>query len=441
MVSPRTPIRGTGSCRLNRRIYVDPDLFDLEMEAIWERTWVFLGHESQLSQKGSYFTTSIGRQPIVVSRDLRGRISAFINVCTHRGARLCRLTSGNAKMWTCPYHGWAFGVDGELLAAKDEKTGAYPPSFDKKSLGLTRVPHVESYRGLIFANLDPGAVTLREHLGDMAVWIDLLIDQSPAGWEVLNGVSTYTYQGNWKLQAENGVDGYHATSVHWNFNATLKNRQESNATGEKIKAMKLVVDPTKKLDGGFYELNNGSTVIWRDWINPEDRFNYVMHDEFVKQKGAAWTKWAIGRLRNVLIYPNLLLMDQMSTQLRVIKPISVDKTEITVFGFAPVGEDKEQRRLRIRAYEDFFNASGMATPDDLAEFNSSQEGFRATKSPWSDLSRGALRKTRGPDAHAEALGIAPLSSGPWTEDEGGFVGQYKYWLQKMIEGVEKKRHA
>jgi benzoate/toluate 1,2-dioxygenase subunit alpha len=249
-------LKPDGGCKLNRRIYTDPDIFELEMEAIWERSWVYLGHESQLRNKGDFLTTKIGRQPVVVSRDLKGRLAAFINVCTHRGATLCRLTSGNAKVWTCPYHGWTFGVDGDLLAAKDEKSGAYPPSFEKRSLGLTRVPHIESYRGLIFANLDPEAAPLRQQLGDVAVWIDLLLDQSPEGWEVLNGISTYVYHGNWKLQAENGVDGYHATTVHWNFNATLSNRQASNTAGEKIKAMKLVVDPAKRLEGGLYQLEH-----------------------------------------------------------------------------------------------------------------------------------------------------------------------------------------
>lgn len=432
---------GDGSCRLNRGIFTDPDLFELEMKLIWERTWVFLGHESQLAKKGDYFTTTIGRQPIVVSRDMKGKVGGFLNVCTHRGAKLCRLSAGNSKMLVCPYHGWTFGLDGELLAVKDEASGAYPPSFDKKALGLTHVAHVETYRGFIFGNLDPDPVPLVTHLGNIAIWIDLLVDQAMNGWEVLKGTSTYLYHGNWKLQAENGVDGYHAPSVHWNFNATLKNRQESNAAGEKIKAMKLVVGANNDLKGGYYELGYGSSVIWRDWINPEDRFNYVLRDELVQRKGEAWTKWAIGRLRNVLVYPNLLLMDQMSTQLRIIRPISVDKTEVTIFGFAPVGEPAEQRRQRIRAYEDFFNASGMATPDDLAEFNFAQEAFKGTQSPWSELSRGAQRQIKGADEHAKELSINPLSSGRWTEDEGAIIGQYQFWLDKMIEGLEQSSHV
>ena len=100
--------------------------------------------------------------------------------------------------------------------------------------------------------------------------------------------------------------------------------------------------------------------------------------------------------RNLCLYPNVYLMDQFSTQIRQFRPIAPNKTEVTIYCIAPKGESKEARSHRIRQYEDFFNASGMATPDDLEEFRSCQLTFQATNAPWNDMSRGAEHWLTGP---------------------------------------------
>ncbi len=97
----------------------------------------------------------------------------------------------------------------------------------------------------------------------------------------------------------------------------------------------------------------------------------------------------VNETRNLCLYPNVYLMDQFSTQIRVVRPIAVDKSEVTIFCFAPKGESAKDRALRIRQYKDFFNVSGMGTPDDLEEFRACQQGYNAGNLPWSDLSRGA----------------------------------------------------
>ena len=116
--------------------------------------------------------------------------------------------------------------------------------------------------------------------------------------------------------------------------------------------------------------------------------------------------------RNLCLYPNVYLMDQFSTQIRHFRPIAPDKTEVTIYCIAPKGESDAARAHRIRQYEDFFNASGMATPDDLEEFRSCQLTFRATAAPWNDMSRGAEHWLTGPDEVAEGAGHARASSRP-----------------------------
>ena len=128
-------------------------------------------------------------------------------------------------------------------------------------------------------------------------------------------------------------------------------------------------------------------------------------------------------------------MDQFSTQIRVVRPISVDETEVTIYCFAPKGESAEDRALRIRQYEDFFNVSGMGTPDDLEEFRACQEAYRGAGTLWNDLSRGATRWIDGPDANAVAMGLTPILSGERSEDEGLFVRQHEYWAKAMRKAI------
>ena len=194
-----------GVTRVDRSIFTDPDLFELEMSQIWEKTWLFIGHVDQVRNANDYFTTFMGRQPVVVVRGGDGvEINVFINACSHRGVQLVRESTGNRGDFTCFFHGWCYNTSGDLMSVTKENIGGYPEQFDKADYGLTKVPKLEVYRGVIFASLNKDAPSLKEHLADAAVMIDLLADQADDGFEVLRGVSTYTYEGNWKLQTETG---------------------------------------------------------------------------------------------------------------------------------------------------------------------------------------------------------------------------------------------
>jgi benzoate/toluate 1,2-dioxygenase alpha subunit len=191
-----------------------------------------------------------------------------------------------------------------------------------------------------------------------------------------------------------------------------------------------------KSGGGYWSFPNGHLVLWQRAANPEDRPLYPRLEELKKEFGDAKGAFMVEGSRNICIYPNVYIMDQFSTQIRHLRPIGPDKTEVTIHCIAPKGEDPEARAHRIRQYEDFFNASGMATPDDLEEFRSCQFGFHASASPWNDMSRGAEHWVTGPDKQAKELGMnGVLSSGKKTEDEGLYPIQHSYWLKTMREAV------
>ena len=419
----------TGQFRCKRNIFTDAEVFELEMKHIFEGNWIYLAHESQVPNVNDYFTTFIGRQPIFIARNKQGQLNAFLNACSHRGAMLCRHKKGNKANYTCPFHGWTFNNSGKLLKVKDSENAGYPESFNKEgSHDLTKVARFESYRGFLFGSLNPDVLPLAEHLGEAAKIIDLIVDQATDGLEVVRGASSYIYDGNWKLQTENGADGYHVTAVHWNYAATT-NRRKQAVEEDKTRAMD--AGNWAKQGGGFYSFDHGHLLLWTNWANPEDRPNFDRRAEFVEKFGDARADWMINRSRNLCLYPNVYLMDQFSSQIRTYRPIAVDKTEVTIYCIAPKGESDDARAHRIRQYEDFFNASGMATPDDLEEFRSCQIGYGGSHTQWNDLSRGAAHWITGPDEAAKSIGLDPLLSGARTEDEGLFAVQHHYWMETM----------
>lgn len=426
--------KASGIYRCRRDIFTDEALFDLEMKHIFEGNWVFLAHESQIPEPNDYFTTWIGRRPIVITRDKGGQLHGMINACAHRGAMLCRRKHGNKGSFTCPFHGWTFNNAGKLLKVKDGKTGDYPASFNSEgSHDLTRLPAFANYRGFLFGSLREDVAPLEDHLGGARAVIDQIVDQAPEGIEVLRGNSSYIYDGNWKLQMENGADGYHVSSVHWNYSATMGRRNYEVDGTRTVDA-----DGWSKSVGGVYGFENGHILLWTNLLNPEVRPVFDHRDELAERLGEARADCIVNQTRNLGIYPNVYLMDQFSTQIRVVRPISVGQTEVTIYCFAPKGESPTERALRIRQYEDFFNVSGMGTPDDLEEFRACQNGYAGADTLWNDLSRGAAHWIDGPDDNARSLGLQPLLSGERSEDEGLFVRQHEYWAEALSLGLRRE---
>ena len=153
--------KAAGIYRCRRDVFTDEALFELEMKHLFEGNWVFLAHESQIPQPNDYFTTWIGRQPVVITRDKGGELRAVVNACAHRGALLCRRKAGNKGSFTCPFHGWTFSNTGKLLKVKDGKTGDYPAAFNTEgSHDLKKIARFENYRGFLFGSLCPDVLPL-----------------------------------------------------------------------------------------------------------------------------------------------------------------------------------------------------------------------------------------------------------------------------------------
>ena len=235
--------------RVHRDVYTDPDIFELEMERIFGRAWLFVGHASQVPQPGDYITTELGRQPVIMVRHRDGSVHVLLNRCTHRGAKMVNDRRGNAARLTCCYHGWSYETDGRLAAVPVPEGCA--ADFDKAAFGLARAPRVGEYRGFLFASLAEKGLSFEDHIGPVKGSIDDLVDRAPDGELALDaGMHRYVYGGNWKLQVENVLDSYHVPFGH----ASTVNKQGVQfARREGDQKGAIVVETDEEADGGIVE--------------------------------------------------------------------------------------------------------------------------------------------------------------------------------------------
>jgi benzoate/toluate 1,2-dioxygenase alpha subunit len=429
-----------GFFRIHSDVFSDPRIFELEQKYIFGKTWSFLALESQLRKPNDYVTTYIGTTPVLVMRDGKGRLGAFLNICRHKGAVLCRKETGNTKFVVCNYHGWAYTTAGKIADVKDKDSGCYPESFGTENHDLVPLARLDTYKGLVFGCLSPDVSPLSEHLGELRTFIDMAMEQSPQGMEFVPGRITYTYDANWKLQMDNGTDFYHLTSTHPSFMEVVKRRENENAGNVEAK----MFDWSKRLlqTGGMFGFRNGHTVIWLDQPQPERRPVYSRMDEIRSRLGDAKAEWML-KLRNMTVFPNMQIADATSLLLRTFRPLAPNKTEMRVFCMAPIGEDPEVRAFRIRQFEDFFNVSGFATPDDTTVYEDCQIGFGSGRGGWlQGYQRGMTAIVKGATDAARTLGVEPEMSveGPWgIQNETCFHPTYRQWARMMAPALEAAR--
>jgi phenylpropionate dioxygenase-like ring-hydroxylating dioxygenase large terminal subunit len=371
--------------RIHTRLYTDAELFEIEMGDVFEKTWVYVGHTSEVPHPGDYKTTTIGTQPIIISRHEDGEVYVLLNRCRHRGSVVCRVEAGHSNFFRCPYHNWVYRNDGALVGMS--QGSGYPKDFDKSSFGLQPVARVGEYRGLIFANLSPEGPSLDDHLRPVKRYIDLWANRSPLGTiTVVPPAHKYPYAGNWKWQAENGADGYHGNYVHQSWQKVLERAKE--APVREIKRYR-EAGCTRGFDFGHGLLERPGG------LNPAASWTGRMMQKFPEYAKALSERFSeeeiddISARRNIFLFPNMYLFD---THIRVITPVAVDYTEVNLCVYALDGVPDELNEGRFRAHERFYGPSGFGSPDDIEIFVSCQTGLKATGVDWVWLNRGQHRE-------------------------------------------------
>ena len=201
-----------------QRLFSDPEIYQWELKNIWAKSWIIVGHESEIPNPGDFVTRRIAEDPVIVTRRPDGSIDCVLNVCPHRGALVCREEAGNSPVFRCIYHGWIFNTDGSFRGAPF-KEEMYPEGMDAKRLSLPKA-RVGIFGGFIFANWDESAPSLDDYLGDYKFYLNLIFNRTANGVEVLGPPQRFVINANWKTASEQfGGDAYHAGQLHRSLGA------------------------------------------------------------------------------------------------------------------------------------------------------------------------------------------------------------------------------
>jgi Rieske 2Fe-2S family protein len=189
---------------LDQRFYTDPAIYDLEVERIITRNWILAGHQSELPAPGDFKVLEVANESAILVRGSDDKLKAFSNVCRHRGSLICLESSGRARKFSCPYHGWTYDIDGHLTAAR-----SMPDNFDKSEYGLNELP-IETIHGLMFvcfSDTPPSVDRARRDLAEPMAMFD---------FENLKLAAhrSYDIPANWKLAIENYQECYHCATAH-----------------------------------------------------------------------------------------------------------------------------------------------------------------------------------------------------------------------------------
>lgn len=363
--------------RTHSSLYTDPEVYREELERIFYRSWVYVAHESEVPEPGDFKTTFIGDVPIVVSRDAEDKIHVMINRCMHRSAVVCPVEQGNAKTFTCYYHGWEYDLNGDLLAVGMPR-GYNEGELDYKALALRHAKRVESYRGIIFASLlaEPD-ISLDEKLAGIKEYIDLYMDYSPVGQICVgaSGINKHFYHANWKIQVEGSVEGYHAPVTH------------STAFDILIRKMGMPpnyqTQPLKGIDAGY---GNNVLQVYR---LPDEAVLKRWDPEYIDLLSQAHGRErAMEVLRsrfNLVLFPNMAILEY---QFRVIRPIGSEMTEVRLYHTTLENVPPRINTRRVREHEFFYSQSAFGSPDDYAMFDRIGQGLQARMVPWVMFNRG-----------------------------------------------------
>ena len=204
-----------GLFRVNRRAFTDAECLQNERRRIFDKCWIYVGHESEVPHAGDYRSRNVVGRPMILVRGDDNVVRVLLNTCTHRGAMVCRQKSGNAKTFQCPYHAWTYNSRGQLIGVPGEDS--YSEAFKREDMKLAAPRHVDDYRGFIFACFDPAAQSLYDYLAGAREYLDLVADQSELGMKIVAGQQSYSARANWKLLVENSYDGYHGLPTHQRY--------------------------------------------------------------------------------------------------------------------------------------------------------------------------------------------------------------------------------
>jgi phenylpropionate dioxygenase-like ring-hydroxylating dioxygenase large terminal subunit len=405
--------------RVHGRLYYDPQIFEEELEKIWYREWVYVGHESEVPAPGDYRARRIGLQPVIMIRGDDGQVRLVANRCAHRGNTLCQTDCGHGSSLQCAYHGWTYNTRGELIGVP--YASGYGDAMCKADYALAGVPRVASYRGFMWGSMSATGISLDEHLGHARKLVDAIVDLSPEGEIDVNaGVNKIRFRANWKMWLENAVDNYHQNFVHSSAFAAQSMVLRKRAAAVSSDASVAVV---RDLGGGNAQLDfwPQQRVTGRHYtgaaapVPSEEAYARALERRYGKKKAK---QLLTDGPPHVVIFPNFFYFQH---DIRVIQPMAPD---LSYYYESPVllkGVDPEINAQRLRRHEAAYGPAGFILADDLEVWERNQRALAARLNEWMILRRGLHRERLDEDG----LVVSHIA------DETGIRGIWRHYTALM----------
>jgi nitrite reductase/ring-hydroxylating ferredoxin subunit len=372
---------------ISREIFVSDEIYAEEQERVFARSWLFVGHESQIPNPGDFFVSRMGEESVILCRDRAGELHVFLNSCRHRGMKVCRYDEGNTTVFTCPYHGWSYGTDGALVGVPYFRE-AYHSELDKAKWGLIEVAQLCPYKGTVWANWDPTAPAFLEYLGEFRRFLDLILD----GWdgregqaELLGGVQKWVIPCNWKFPAENfSGDSYHNISHRSvdlvGVGPSGKSRRDYSELNVARKLHVAIPDRGHQTITYLLPKDHQPQPVYQ---NSPEVAEYFRDCEEERRKRRGPNDRLIGAPGE--IFPNVALLPRQPRTLAVWHPKNAHQTEVWRFFFVDRDAPQTVKNFLRDYYIRYSGPAGMTEQDDMENWNyahSASRGVIARRYPY-----------------------------------------------------------
>jgi len=411
---------------LDRSIFSDQDIYQQELEKIFTRAWLWIGHESLVPNPNDFFCTYMGEDPVILTRDAHGTLHAMLNMCRHRGNRVVRADDGNAKNFMCTYHGWTYSSDGGKLVSVPGLQEAYYGELDVEHLGLIEVAHLDVYAGHVFATWDPEAPSLVDWIGDARYYLDLFWNRRDSGQQVY-GPDKWVLPTNWKMPSDNfGTDNYHTTISHRAFNIVTAQRvgQRPAPMFQNFGQANPMYSVRGHGVGGSFRPERSDAPFVRNNVGDPafTKYGQEIHPEIEQRLGTFRANRVT--LGTTAVFPNLAV-HLGSTMVRLWLPRGPLKTEVWGFQVIDKAASREMKDLfRVHGML-AFGVAGMQEADDADNWNQCvQAGKSLTARKYMQILSMGLGKT-------EAQDVLPGYRSPHSSNEDRQRGLYQRWQEFM----------